>query len=100
MGATSRGESMEVGTYIEKALTTELSGNLIDICPVGALLNKPYSFTARPWELRKTDSVDVHDALGASIRIDARGSEVLRVLPRTNEAVNEEWLGDKSPFQP
>ncbi len=73
MGATSRGESMEVGTYIEKALTTELSGNLIDICPVGALLNKPYSFTARPWELRKTDSVDVHDALGTSIRVDSRG---------------------------
>ncbi len=98
MGATARGESMEVGTYIEKALTTELSGNLIDICPVGALLNKPYSFTARPWELRKTDSVDVHDALGANIRVDARGSEVLRVLPRTNEDVNEEWLGDKSRF--
>jgi len=98
MGATARGESMEVGTYIEKALTTELSGNLIDICPVGALLNKPYSFTARPWELRKTDSVDVHDALGASIRVDARGSEVLRVLPRINDDVNEEWLGDKSRF--
>jgi len=98
MGATARGENMEVGTYIEKALTTELSGNLIDICPVGALLNKPYSFTARPWELRKTDSVDVHDALGSNIRVDARGSEVLRVLPRTNEDVNEEWLGDKSRF--
>ncbi len=98
MGATSRGESMEIGTYIEKALTTELSGNLIDICPVGALLNKPYSFTARPWELRKTDSVDVHDALGASIRIDSRGSEVLRILPRVNDDVNEEWLGDKSRF--
>ena len=98
MGATSRGESMEVGTYIEKALTTELSGNLIDICPVGALLNKPYSFVARPWELRKTDSVDVHDALGSNIRVDARGSEVLRILPRTNEDVNEEWLGDKSRF--
>jgi NADH-quinone oxidoreductase subunit G len=98
MGATSRGESMEIGTYVEKALTSELSGNLIDICPVGALLNKPYSFTARPWELRKTDSVDVHDALGANIRIDSRGSEVLRVLPRINESVNEEWLGDKSRF--
>ena len=98
MGATSRGESMEVGTYIEKALTTELSGNLIDICPVGALLNKPYSFTARPWELRKTDSIDVHDALGASIRVDSRGSEVLRILPRVNDDVNEEWLGDKSRF--
>ena len=98
MGATSRGESMEIGTYIEKALTTELSGNLIDICPVGALLNKPYSFTARPWELRKTDSVDVHDALGTNIRVDARGSEVLRVLPRTNEDVNEEWMADKGRF--
>ncbi len=98
MGATSRGETMEVGTYIEKALTTELSGNLIDICPVGALLNKPYSFTARPWELRKTDSVDVHDALGTNIRVDARGSEVLRVLPRTNDAVNEEWMADKGRF--
>ncbi|GAC1340205.1 MAG: NADH-quinone oxidoreductase subunit NuoG [Acetobacteraceae bacterium] len=98
MGATSRGESMEIGTYIEKALTTELSGNLIDICPVGALLNRPYSFTARPWELRKTDSVDVHDALGASIRVDSRGSEVLRILPRVNDDVNEEWLGDKSRF--
>ena len=98
MGATSRGEGMEIGTYIEKALTSELSGNLIDICPVGALLNKPYSFTARPWELRKTDSVDVHDALGTNIRIDARGSEVLRVLPRTNEDVNEEWMADKGRF--
>ena len=98
MGATSRGEAMEIGTYIEKALTTELSGNLIDICPVGALLNKPYSFTARPWELRKTDSVDVHDALGTNIRIDARGSEVLRVLPRINEDVNEEWMADKGRF--
>jgi len=98
MGATARGENMEVGTYIEKALTSELSGNLIDICPVGALLNKPYSFTARPWELRKTDSVDVHDALGANIRVDARGSEVLRILPRINDDVNEEWLGDKSRF--
>lgn len=98
MGATSRGESMEVGTYIEKALTTELSGNLIDICPVGALLNKPYSFVARPWELRKTDTVDVHDALGTNIRVDSRGSEVLRVLPRTNEDVNEEWLSDKGRF--
>ncbi len=98
MGAVSRGENMEVGTYIEKALTTELSGNLIDICPVGALLSKPYSFVARPWELRKTVSVDVHDALGSNISVDARGSEVLRILPRTNEDVNEEWLADKSRF--
>ena len=98
MGAISRGETMEVGTYIEKALTTELSGNLIDICPVGALLNKPYSFVARPWELRRTDSIDVHDALGTNVRVDARGSEVLRVLPRRNDEVNEEWLADKGRF--
>ena len=98
MGAVARGENMEIGTYIEKALTTELSGNLIDICPVGALLDKPNSFVARPWELRRTVSVDVHDALGANISVDGRGSEVLRVLPRTNEDVNEEWLGDKSRF--
>ena len=98
LGATSRGENMEIGTYIERALSTELSGNLIDICPVGALLNRPYSFTARPWELRKTDSIDVHDGMGSSIRVDSRGSEVLRILPRPNDDVNEEWLGDKSRF--
>ena len=98
MGATSRGEGMQVGTYIEKALSSELSGNLIDICPVGALTSKPYAFVARPWELKKTDSVDVMDAVGAAIRIDTRGAEVLRVLPRINEDVNEEWLADKSRF--
>ena len=98
MGATSRGESMEVGTYIEKALTSELSGNLIDICPVGALTSKPYAFVARPWELKKTDSVDVLDAVGSAIRVDTRGPEVLRILPRLNDEVNEEWLADKSRF--
>ena len=98
MGATGRGENMEVGTYIEKALTSELSGNLADICPVGALLPKPWNYQARPWEYRKTDSVDVHDALGAAIRVDARGAEVLRILPRINEDVNEEWIGDKSRY--
>ena len=98
LGATARGESMEVGTYVEKALTSELSGNLIDICPVGALTSKPYQFVARPWELKKTDSVDVLDAVGTNIRVDARGPEVLRVLPRLNEDVNEEWLADKSRF--
>ncbi len=98
LGATGRGETMEVGTYIEKALTTELSGNLIDICPVGALTSRPYAFVARPWELTKTDSVDVLDAVGAAIRIDTRGPEVLRILPRTNDDVNEEWLGDRSRF--
>jgi NADH-quinone oxidoreductase subunit G len=98
LGATARGESMQVGTYIQKALSSELSANIIDLCPVGALTSKPYAFTARPWELRKTDSVDVLDAVGANIRIDARGAEVLRILPRTNDEVNEEWLGDKSRF--
>jgi NADH-quinone oxidoreductase subunit G len=98
LGAMARGESMQVGTYIEKALSSELSGNIIDLCPVGALTSKPYAFTARPWELRKTDSIDVLDAVGANIRIDTRGAEVLRILPRLNDDVNEEWLGDKSRF--
>jgi NADH-quinone oxidoreductase subunit G len=98
LGATARGESMQVGTYIEKALSSELSGNIIDLCPVGALTSKPYAYSARPWELRKTDSVDVFDAVGTNIRVDARGAEVLRILPRVNDAVNEEWLGDKSRF--
>jgi len=98
LGATARGESMQVGTYVQKALSSELSGNIIDLCPVGALTSKPYAFVARPWELRKTDSVDVLDAQGANIRIDARGAEVLRILPRINDDVNEEWLGDKSRF--
>ena len=98
MGATARGENMLVGTYVEKALSSELSGNLIDICPVGALTSKPYAFAARPWELKKTDSVDVLDAVGSNIRVDSRGAEVLRILPRLNEDVNEEWLADKSRF--
>src|SRR5207302_9400053 len=98
LGATNRGEHMEVGTYVEKALHSELSGNIIDLCPVGALTSKPYAFVARPWELAKIDSVDVLDAVGTNIRIDARGPEVLRILPRINEDVNEEWLADKSRF--
>jgi NADH-quinone oxidoreductase subunit G len=98
LGATSRGESMEIGTYVQKALSSELSGNIIDLCPVGALTSKPQAFTFRTWELRKTDSIDVLDAVGANIRIDARGAEVLRILPRNNDDVNEEWLGDKSRF--
>jgi NADH-quinone oxidoreductase subunit G len=98
LGATSRGEHMEVGTYIEKALGSELSANIIDLCPVGALTSKPYAFVARPWELSKVDSIDVLDAVGCNIRVDARGPEVLRILPRINEDVNEEWLGDKSRF--
>ena len=98
LGATGRGESMEITTYVEHALSSELSGNLIDICPVGALTSKPYAFTARPWELTKTDAIDALDAVGANIRVDTRGPEVLRILPRINDAVNEEWLGDKSRF--
>jgi len=96
LGAVFRGEHMEIDTYIEKALTSELSGNIVDLCPVGALTSKPYAFNARPWELRKTETIDAFDALGASIRVDARGPEVLRVLPRLNEATNEEWIGDKT----
>jgi NADH-quinone oxidoreductase subunit G len=98
LGATSRGEDMEIGTYIERALSSELSANIIDLCPVGALTSKPYAFVARPWELRKTESVDVLDAVGSNIRIDARGPQVLRVLPRLNEDVNEEWISDKTRF--
>jgi NADH-quinone oxidoreductase subunit G len=98
LGATGRGEDMEIGTYIEHALGSELSGNIIDLCPVGALTSKPYAFNARPWELRKTESVDVLDAVGSNIRIDARGAQILRVLPRLNEAVNEEWISDKTRF--
>jgi NADH-quinone oxidoreductase subunit G len=98
LGATGRGEDMEITTYIERALSSELSGNIIDLCPVGALTSKPYAFLARPWELRKTESIDVFDAVGSNIRIDARGPQVLRVLPRLNEAVNEEWISDKTRF--
>ena len=98
LGATGRGESMEIGTYVERALTSELSGNLIDICPVGALTSAPYAFVARPWELAKTDSVDVLDALGTPIRIDTRGPEVLRILPRVDDDLNEEWMADKGRF--
>jgi NADH-quinone oxidoreductase subunit G len=98
LGATGRGEDMEIGTYIERALTSELSGNIIDLCPVGALTSKPYAFVARPWELIKTESVDVLDAVGSNIRIDAREGQVLRVLPRLNEAINEEWISDKTRF--
>lgn len=96
MGATGRGEDMEITTYLESALTSELQGNLVDICPVGALTSKPYAFAARPWELGKTQSVDVMDGVGSAIRVDTRGREVMRILPRINEAVNEEWISDKT----
>jgi NADH-quinone oxidoreductase subunit G len=98
LGATGRGENTEIGTYVQHALTSELSGNMIDLCPVGALTNGPYAFHARSWELKKTESVDVMDALGSNIRVDARGPEVMRILPRLNEDVNEEWISDKTRF--
>ena len=95
---TFRGDHTEIGTYVEGAVKTELAGNLVDLCPVGALTSKPYSYTARPWELKKTESVDVFDAVGTNIRVDSRGNEVMRVLPRLNEEVNEEWLADKGRY--
>lgn len=98
LGAVQRGEHMEITTWVEKALTSEMSGNIIDLCPVGALNSKPYEYKARTWELKKTESIDVMDAVGANIRLDSRGPEVLRVLPRLNEEVNEEWISDKSRF--
>jgi NADH-quinone oxidoreductase subunit G len=96
LGAIGRGEDMEITTYLEHAMSSELQGNVVDLCPVGALTSKPYAFTARPWELSKTQSVDVMDALGSAIRIDTRGREVMRILPRVNEDVNEEWISDKT----
>ena len=99
MGVTGRGRDSEIGTYVEKLLSSELSGNVIDLCPVGALTSKPAAFTSRPWELKTTESIDVSDALGAAIRVDARGPEVMRIVPRLNEAVNEEWISDKARFQ-
>ena len=96
MGAINRGEDMEITSYLESALTSELQGNIVDLCPVGALTSKPYAFAARPWELNKTESIDVMDAVGSAIRIDSRGREVMRILPRVNEAVNEEWISDKT----
>jgi NADH-quinone oxidoreductase subunit G len=98
LGATGRGEDMEITTYLEHAMKSELQGNVIDLCPVGALTSKPYAFQARPWELIKTESIDVMDAVGSNIRVDTRGREVLRVLPRLNEDINEEWISDKSRF--
>lgn len=99
IGALYRGEDMQITTYLEQAVTHELSANVIDLCPVGALTSRPYAFEARPWELKKTLSIDVSDAVGANIRLDARGREVLRALPRVNDAVNEEWISDKARYQ-
>ena len=98
LGAMGRGEQLEIGTYVESAVTSELSGNMIDICPVGALNSKPYAYSARSWELVRTEAIDVHDAVGSNIRVDSRGREVMRVLPRLHEDVNEEWISDKTRF--
>ncbi|QHQ34618.1 NADH-quinone oxidoreductase subunit NuoG [Algicella marina] len=98
MGQTGRGEDSEITSYLGQMLTSELQGNVIDLCPVGALTSKPYAFTARPWELTKTESIDVMDALGSNIRVDTKGREVMRILPRNHDGINEEWLSDKSRF--
>ncbi len=98
LGLLGRGEDAQITPYLERALSSEMQGNLVDLCPVGALTSKPYAFTARPWELEKTDSIDVMDALGSAIRIDSRGREVMRIVPRINEDINEEWIADKTRF--
>lgn len=98
MGQTGRGEDSEITSYLGQTLESEMQGNIVDLCPVGALTSKPYSFTARPWELTKTESIDVMDALGSNIRVDTKGREVMRILPRNNDGVNEEWLSDKSRY--
>ena len=98
LGAIHRGENMEITTYLEKGMSSELQGNIIDLCPVGALTSKPYEYHARPWELRKTESIDVMDGIGSNIRIDSKGSEVMRIMPRYNEDINEEWISDKTRF--
>ena len=98
IGLVNRGENAEITTYLEESLTSEMSGNVIDLCPVGALTSKPYAFNARPWELDKADSIDVMDAVGSNIRVDSRRDAVLRILPITNDDVNEEWISDKTRF--
>jgi NADH-quinone oxidoreductase subunit G len=98
LGLIGRGEDAEITTYLEHAMTSELQGNVIDLCPVGALTSRPYAFQARPWELTKTETIDVMDAVGSAIRVDTRGREVMRVMPRVNEQVNEEWISDKTRF--
>jgi NADH-quinone oxidoreductase subunit G len=98
LGLVNRGENAEITTYLEKAVESELTGNLIDVCPVGALTSRPYAFNARPWELTKTETIDVMDAVGSNVRVDTRGREVLRILPRQNEEINEEWIADKTRF--
>ena len=96
LGAIGRGEDMEITTYLERGMMSEMSANVVDLCPVGALTHRPWAFAARPWEMRKTESIDVMDAVGSAIRVDTRGREVLRILPRNNDSVNEEWISDKT----
>ncbi|HEX4095311.1 MAG TPA: NADH-quinone oxidoreductase subunit NuoG, partial [Caulobacteraceae bacterium] len=98
IGAIGRGEDMEITTYLEKAVASEVSGNVVDLCPVGALTHKPWAFHYRPWELKKTETIDVMDAVGSNIRADSRGPEVMRILPRINEDINEEWISDKTRY--
>jgi len=98
LGTTNRGRDTEIGTYVSKVFQSELSGNVIDLCPVGALTSKPYTFIARPWELRTTETIDLSDAVGSNIKVDFKETEVVRVLPRINEGLNEEWISDKSRF--
>jgi NADH dehydrogenase (ubiquinone) Fe-S protein 1 len=97
-GTTGRGNDMQIGTYVEKTMDSELSGNIVDLCPVGALTSKPYAYNARPWELKNTESIDVMDAVGSNIRIDSRGVQVMRIQPKTNDDVNEEWISDKTRY--
>ena len=98
MGQIGRGENSEITSYLGRTLESELQGNIIDLCPVGALTSKPYAFTARPWELSKTNSIDVMDALGSNIRIDSKGKNIMRIIPRNHDGINEEWLSDKSRY--
>lgn len=98
LGTSGRGNDLQIGTYVEETLKSEMSGNIIDLCPVGALTSKPFSFTTRPWELKASESVDVSDAIGSNIRIDSRGAQVMRILPKLNDNINEEWISDKTRF--
>ena len=98
LGSTGRGNEMQIGTYVQKVVNSEMSGNIIDLCPVGALTSKPYAFQARPWELKKTESIDVMDGIGSNIRIDSKGTQVYRIQPRVNDDINEEWIHDKTRF--
>src|SRR6478752_6790132 len=98
LGAIGRGEDMEITSYLEQSMASELQGNVADLCPVGALVHRPQSYNVRPWELNKTESVDVMDAVGSSIRIDTRGREVMQIEPRISEEINEEWISDKTRY--